>query len=324
MMQKWRHNLAPKILSLIAAVVLWAFVINDQNPVIEVTYTVPVEQINLSNQYIVNNTPTTIEVVLRGPRNSIIKLRSESLQATLDLGHIEVGTQEVPIHFTPPTGMTIVSQNPATVSVTADRYAVKEIAVSARQLGTIPIDYGIKDTKIVPSTVAISGAKKLVDKVSKAVIDVKMDDRKKDFTTNGNIVLLDSSGNIVDGLTVTPYQGSAVITMEQVRFEKVVPIQGVTTGSVAPGYRIRQISITPKQVVVSGKQVDVDGITVVQTQGINVAGATKDISEEIPLGPTDNIQYATNTVAVTVEVERIPGGINGTSETGGAESAKGN
>ena len=37
-----QHNLPAKIAALIVAVVLWLYVMNDQNPAMEGTYTVPV------------------------------------------------------------------------------------------------------------------------------------------------------------------------------------------------------------------------------------------------------------------------------------------
>ena len=43
----WKKNWGIKILCLISAIIVWLYVMRDQNPVIEVAYTVPVQVQNL-------------------------------------------------------------------------------------------------------------------------------------------------------------------------------------------------------------------------------------------------------------------------------------
>ena len=43
MMQHLRGNWGAKVLSLLAAIIMWFFIMRSQNPMIEVTYTVPVQ-----------------------------------------------------------------------------------------------------------------------------------------------------------------------------------------------------------------------------------------------------------------------------------------
>ena len=55
MMIHLKRNWPAKLLSLLAAIVMWFFIMRDQNPVMEVTYTVPVQVQNLSSGYIVED-----------------------------------------------------------------------------------------------------------------------------------------------------------------------------------------------------------------------------------------------------------------------------
>ena len=43
MMIHLKRNWPAKLLSLLAAIVMWFFIMRDQNPVMEVTYTIPVQ-----------------------------------------------------------------------------------------------------------------------------------------------------------------------------------------------------------------------------------------------------------------------------------------
>ena len=53
MMIHLKRNWPAKLLSLLAAIVMWFFIMRDQNPVMEVTYTVPVQVQNLDSHYII-------------------------------------------------------------------------------------------------------------------------------------------------------------------------------------------------------------------------------------------------------------------------------
>ena len=46
-----QHNLPAKILALVIAVILWGYVMNDQNPSIESTYTVQLDVVNAPEGY---------------------------------------------------------------------------------------------------------------------------------------------------------------------------------------------------------------------------------------------------------------------------------
>ena len=74
MMIHFKRNWIAKILSLLAAIVMWFFIMRDQNPVMEVTYTVPVQVQSLASNYIVQNAPPFVRVTLSGPRDTIISM----------------------------------------------------------------------------------------------------------------------------------------------------------------------------------------------------------------------------------------------------------
>ena len=58
------RNWPAKLLSLLAAIVMWFFTMRDQNPVMEVTYTIPVQVQNLNSGYIIEDAPDVVRVVL--------------------------------------------------------------------------------------------------------------------------------------------------------------------------------------------------------------------------------------------------------------------
>ena len=75
--KKWQL----KIVCLLLAIVLWFVIINEQNPLSEGSYTVPITVENLDSQYITSNVPKTVYVRLSGPRNTIINVGPSDIKA---------------------------------------------------------------------------------------------------------------------------------------------------------------------------------------------------------------------------------------------------
>ena len=57
-----KHNWGTKLLCLFCAIGMWVYVMKDQNPVIEMTYTVPVQVQNLDQNYLVEGVPSEVRV----------------------------------------------------------------------------------------------------------------------------------------------------------------------------------------------------------------------------------------------------------------------
>lgn len=308
----WRKNIIAKLISVVAAIFLWFFVMNEQNPIMELNVTVPVEAVGLSDTYIVQDMPETVRITLRGPRNTIIRLDQLSLKARLDLSNVIVGKQIIPINFTPPPGLTVTTMDPINATINVDEYAVRQIPVEMKAVGKLPDIMGIKTMKIVPTTVTVSGARTSVDAVAHAYIRAKLDDRNADFTSRGNIEVTDAAGNDVPNVTVTPYQGDLMIWLERIRFDKTVSVVVPTTGTVAAGYKVKAIDVQPKQVVISGKQNDVQSITAVDTDAVAIDGIASNLRRIVKIPAINGVTIAPETVTVTVEVES-----NGLGNTGG-------
>ena len=170
-----------KILSLLGAILLWFFVMKEQNPIVDINYTVPVQMQNLNSQYVVENIPSEVHIHLRGPRNSILAINQSTLKAYMDMGDVAPGQQNVQIQFTPPSGVSLISMTPDTVNVNVDEYTLREVPVEVQQLGKVPEDVAIKAINTVPKVVTVSGAKQEVDSVAHVVLRVKMNDRRADF-----------------------------------------------------------------------------------------------------------------------------------------------
>lgn len=298
-----KHNWGMKLFCLFCAIGMWVFVMKDQNPVIEMTYTVPVQVQNLDPNYLVEGVPTEVRVHLRGPRNAIFDINPSVLKAYVNLKNAHVGQENIAINFTAPTGTFIDSMTPENVTVTVDEYMVKELQVQAQPLGTVPNDIAIKESKIMPTTVTIAGPAHLVSKAAYAVIRINLDKHRESFTEVGEILPVDTSGNVVEGLTVTPKGAQIQYDLERIRMEKKVPVQPSVVGNVPVGYTVKRVVVEPKELTIVGKESILNGIDGVKTIDIPVNGATGSFTGNYSFVLPEGVTTSTDRVVVKVEIE---------------------
>jgi len=66
----------PKFLCLMAAFAFWVYVMNEQNPLVENSYTVPVEVRNLDRSLVALNVPQRVKVKISKPMLILTDLRT--------------------------------------------------------------------------------------------------------------------------------------------------------------------------------------------------------------------------------------------------------
>ena len=303
MMIHLKRNWPAKLLSLLAAIVMWFFIMRDQNPVMEVTYTVPVQVQNLDSHYIIEDAPDVARIVLSGPRDTIMSIKADNLRAYIDASGVKPGQNNVTIGFTPPAGMSLVEVKPDTITINVDEYAERKIPVEIVPIGKFSDDVALKSVTIVPKEVTVSGRKQLVNAVNKVVMKVNIAGQTKNFSAVSNLEAWDVSGNVLD-VHINPNQGQAQYELNLLRKDKAVPITVPTAGAVADGYEVKSISVTPTQLTVTGREEMIDSVTEIQTEPIDLTGATKGIQGNynfvLPSGVNSNV----TTVHVKVDIQK--------------------
>ena len=296
-----RNNKMAKILALLGAILMWFFVVREQNPMTEVSYTIAVQQQNLNPQYVVEGVPKQVRITLRGPRDTMVTLRPEFLKANLDLSGVTPGSNNVKVTFTPPAGVTVVDMKPGDITVVVDEYFEKDMPVEINPKGKLPSDVALKSLKIVPNQVKVSGPKELVDSVAHVFLKVDLDNQAKNFTAQGKLVAVDNQGQVVD-VTLTPGQAQAQYELDRIRTEKAISLNATTKGSPASGYVIRSITVKPTQITVTGKEDALKDLTSLSLEPIDVSGASSNVEGDYNLDVPDGITTEIHTVNVSVEI----------------------
>lgn len=297
-MNKIDKNWQLKIICFLLAIVLWFVIINEQNPLSEGSYTVPITVENLNSQYITSNVPKTVYVRLSGPRNTIINVGPSDIKAYIDLSDVQEGTVDVPIHVEIPSGTELKKQRMTSTKITVDVYTVKEFKLTPHIVGNLDEKDFISELKIVPEKVVVSGARRLIQEVSQAVIEVPVNQRNSDFALMAPIRLYDSEGSPVEGLEMTPWQSNVKVTIGHDAMSKSVPLNVNITGQTEN----KTVTIQPTSIQIRGSADTLRSISSIDLPDINVENMKEEKSWKVIIPPVDGINMYPDEIEAVLHI----------------------
>lgn len=303
MMNKLDKKWQLKIICLLMAIVLWFFIINEQNPMSEGSYTVPIVVENLDSQYITSNVPKTVYVRLSGPRNTIINVGPSDIKAYIDLSDAQEGEMSAPVHVEIPAGTELKKQSMTSADIMVDVYTVRELVLTPHLVGQTRDDIFVSSLKVVPEKVVVSGARRLVKQVEQAVVEIPIEDRIDDFSIMAPIRLVAADGSRVEGLEMTPWQSNIRISIGRNAVTKSIPVYVTTEGTVGPSASLKEIKLNPDTVVVKGDATILKNLSRIDLPPIDISGLKQDKKWKIIVSPVNGVIFEPDTIEVAVDVE---------------------
>ena len=295
----------PKLLCLIAACALWVYVMNEQNPQVENTYTVPVETRNLDRSLVATNVPSTVKVKVRMSRSDMIYMRSDNIKAYVDLTGVTDGDYpNTPIHVSVPGDESVVSVTPKTFDLNVDTYAVKTLPANVQIFGTPETNFSVESKKVTPDTITIAGSSAMIAKADRAVVSVNIAGKEKSFTEFDSVNILDADGNTVTGLDIMPSQVKVAVKMKEATKLGNLPIRIDTKGEPAKGYKVGRITITPSVAAITAPISFFSSNKTLDLDPIDVTGASSDIHQVVNVNVPSGGSVAVPKVTVVVEIDK--------------------
>lgn len=295
----------PKIVCLIAAFGFWVYVMNEQNPMVENSYTIPVEVRNLDKTLVATNVPQRVKAVVRMNRSDIIKMRSDNIKAYVDLSGLAEGTYvHTPIYISVPGNGTVVSQDPDYFDLVIDAYAVKSLPATVEFVGTPPPGFKAKQKSVTPETITIAGAGHQVELADRAVISINVTSKVKDFEELGTVNVLDAEGNTVTGVEIIPGRVRTSIHMEEAQKSGTMILKPTTKGDPAKGYKVGKVTVTPSVVLLKASESLFDKQKELNLPEVDVTDATDTIVKQVSVISPDKGTSLPATATVTVEINK--------------------
>ena len=304
-------NLSALLLAFALAVVVWVSAVTEADPNVERVRAVPVDIIGQDpDMLLVSSEPAQVRITLRTPQSVWDRYGNadNAVEAWIDITGLGSGEHLVDVQY-----RINPSFNPVRVmSVTPDVIAVELQLLDSR---TFPVNLEIIGEPVVgyqqglaardPSFVTVSGPADQVAQVEevRAILDIT--DATETIQASVPLLPLDENGELVGNVSVTPNEAEVTqpITLQE-SYRNVV-VRVVTTGQVANGYKLTNISVSPPNVVVFSPDPQlVNSLpSFVETEPIDLTGATDDIETFVELNLPEGVSVTGDpTVLVQVSI----------------------
>ena len=132
---KKRNDMQLIILSVLLAVVMWAFVVTSTNPSVNRTFrNVPILVQN--NDKLENKGYTIIgidevndvNIKLEGSRDKMVNLKESDVQASIDVMNVREGIQSVKVRVDTPSGVNLAGVDPAEININVQKILTKKFS----------------------------------------------------------------------------------------------------------------------------------------------------------------------------------------------------
>lgn len=232
-MRAWlrEHHIFMRFLSLMAAILLWLYVIYKDNPEKTVSFSdVPVRFLNedsMRSRYglvVVRESEMHVSVRLSGTFSRLENLSADDVRATADLGRItQAGTYKLSYDIAAVDGVTVVERSPAELTVVVDELITVELPVGVSITGTmgegLVADHAVAD----PVTVRVSGLRSELERAESAQVSIPASELTGPYSADLTYTVLDGSGKPIVSDTLT-YTDETVHVDIPVYRERTVPI----------------------------------------------------------------------------------------------------
>ena len=208
------------------------------------------------NLILTNELPETVKVQVRTMQDRLALLDSSSVRAELSLLHLPAGVHQVSVHATTADAFAqVVSVTPRSSNVILEPSLslILTPTVSIMDLSELPPSYVLRETKLSPEEVTVSGPKSQVEKIKEARVDLTIGDHRSDFQETLLPAFLDGQGRPLEGLQAVPEQLLATVQIGRTFFTRVVAVQSTLKENTLDGdYEITRIMINPPTVTLVG------------------------------------------------------------------------
>ncbi len=301
-----RHDLGLKSFSLLAAVVIWAAVRMQTDPITERRFSLPVHTSPApEGMQVVKIDPPELALTLRG-RNSMLAddaIDPARLEAEISLAKVGSQTVSVAVKRLRP-GITLVNLSRHRVQVEIDTVITEARAVQAQLRGRPAEGFAARGWQVQPNEVKVTGPASSVKRVASvvAVVDVSESGAplKRDVVAQAR----DENNFPVDSVEIEPAKVTVNVDIQWVN-TKTVPINPVI-GTPPSGWRLASVSVSPTSVTLSGSGQALAAVDAVNTSRVDVADLRGTSAYSVPLDLPPGVQtVGAASARVTVALVRV-------------------
>jgi YbbR domain-containing protein len=316
------RSLPTLLTALIFAVVVWIFAVTQADPAETRTYprSIPMEIIGLDPSLtIINEVPQQVNVAIRAPSSIHSQLENDInlIDVILDLSGYEAGVHtlapQVNLGISPAE---VIRVNPSSIFIKLDAIITENFPIELRVIGNPTIGFEVQSPELSSESVLISGPQSLIDTIDHVVAEINITDASEDVQRMIELIPYDADEVPVTGVNLSPSAIQVTVPVNQRGGFRTVVVKIVTSGQIAPGYRLTNIFALPPTVTIFSADPNlVETIPgFVETTPINLNMASEDIEIRVALNLPEGINVVgSQNVTVQIGIDPIQSSISFTN-----------
>jgi YbbR domain-containing protein len=199
-----RHNFSLKLLSVLLAIIGWAYFRFASNPLISPSFnqqfTVPITTSNLPAGYIVRFDERSALVTIQ-PKRGEPPIKTDEIRAIVDLSNRTAGVYNVPVQLIAPN-VVVQSLSPASVTLTVEKIDEKTFPVAMHYAGQASVV--VSHFTVTPSTVTVRGPTDELSQIATVRVDMPLSTSRSSLDEMIRPIAASSAGEEIHDVQVVP------------------------------------------------------------------------------------------------------------------------
>lgn len=304
------ENVGTLLLAIFLSLTVWVLAVIAEDPNVEREYPtlLPVEIVGISSDMvIVGDYPEEISVRLRAPSSLWTELEEneELVSAQIELTNLQVGDHTLRVNIV--LGISpvqVVWVDPAEISITIEPFVSKEIPITPSVIGEPALGFQLDALTMSGRQVQVSGPESLVEMVADVTARISITGMRETVTGDVRVIPLDGEGQQVSGVIVEPEFVNLTQQISQAGGYRDVAVKVETSGQLASGYRITNISVSPPTITVfsSNPEIVAEMPGFVSTLPLDLTQADDDLEIRLALDLPEDVSVVGDEQSVQVQV----------------------
>ena len=310
-----KNKVLTALLSFFIALGLWLYVVTVVSPNSDKHYyNIPVSLQNESllqdrGLMITDMDVSDVSLHLEGNRTDLNNLNSANISIDVDASRIyEAGTHNLSYSITypgdiPGSAITVLSQNPGTVTVVVAERISKSVPVEIQYIGSLSEDYmADKENKVLDyESVTVTGPKDVIDSIAMAYIQVNLEGRSESISGQFVYTLCNEKGEPVDVELVTTDVEFVNLTLRILRVKEIGLTLNVIEGGGATTANT-DITIDPPTILISGSDGLLEDLDKLELDTVDLSQMLQDETLTFPIKLPEGITNETGVLEATVSI----------------------
>lgn len=304
---KYRSIIA-KIVCVLAAVVLWFYVVITDTTIEEKTFngiTVTIRNVDRIEQTlglsVINGYDRMVDVTVSGARSDINNITAEDITVYVDADEISSsGEYQLPVRSSLPDGIKLKELSANFITVYMDRRTSITVPIKVTTVQTIDSNYTMGTPEPNIESVNVTGPSEELENIDYAEVSLDLGRVTKSLRSTGRLVLIDKSGNKIDN----PY-----IKLQTTDVNVKIPVYAQKEVPLAVEYKYGyfndsnvKVTIDPVSITVKGDPEDIDSLDRIILMQIDEKKITGDSVQTSAIMLPSTIENISGVTSATVKI----------------------